>query len=430
MPRMYVDMVGDLWHSGHASFCQRVRSLGDALVKEGRHDGSDAVTLVVGITNDEECGPYKRQPILTNEERCASARACRFVDEVIPQAPLVTTAEFMREHRIDFVVHGDDYSVDQVRKYYHAAIEADRYRTVPYTPGISTSDLIKRCAQRAAGTRQVSHTPRRTSVAGYIIERITFVALVALVLMIALISPSSYAKTSEQFLITHLLYFSLDKTSTHHSWPLVVLLHGWSLGGAFGALSGWTTTLLLRDQSQYAGMDGWCSWTQAMDSQDGLPPQPCSLILPRVLCVHLVAPIGHLLDLAVNWEALRASYAPFVRVSGPVLWCGLTVYLMIPVVAVVAAENLVVHSDAQYGGLMVDKYEAGPWAREAAFAFFDALGVTREEVRAQNQWPISPDFVFALIYQSAGVFFGVGGTILTWQLLLGRLCMHGGTSLV
>ena len=134
-------MVGDLWHAGHASFCERVRLLGATLGGE--------VTLVVGITNDEEAGPYKRKPILSNDERCASARACKFVDEVIPRAPLVTSAEFMQQHHIDYVVHGDDYTVDQVRKYYAAAIDTGRYKTVPYTPGISTSDLIRRCAKRA-----------------------------------------------------------------------------------------------------------------------------------------------------------------------------------------------------------------------------------------------------------------------------------------
>lgn len=144
MPRMYCDMIGDLWHAGHASFCERVRELGATI---GGDD--DLVALVIGITNEEEAGPYKRKPILSNEERVASARACKFVDEVIPGAPLVTSAEFMKQHRIDYVVHGDDYTVDQVRKYYAAAMDADRYKTVPYTPGISTSDLIRRCAKRA-----------------------------------------------------------------------------------------------------------------------------------------------------------------------------------------------------------------------------------------------------------------------------------------
>ena len=142
MVRLYCDMIGDLFHAGHISFLRKVRALGEEL------GPADEVHLIVGLTNDGEAGPYKRRPILSMQERCDEIRACRYVDEVLPSVPLVTGACFMEEHRIEYLVHGDDYSEDQVYTYYSAAIESGRYKTVPYTAGISTSELIRRCAER------------------------------------------------------------------------------------------------------------------------------------------------------------------------------------------------------------------------------------------------------------------------------------------
>ena len=147
--RIYVDMVGDLFHAGHASFCQRARAKGQELLLASSDGGGDGtVTLVVGITNDAICASYKRVPVMTNAERCACARACRYVDEVIEEVPLVTTRAFMEKHRLDYLVHGDDYTPAKVNLYYSEVVALDRYRTVPYTPGISTSDLLRRAADR------------------------------------------------------------------------------------------------------------------------------------------------------------------------------------------------------------------------------------------------------------------------------------------
>lgn len=132
--RGYVDMVADLFHSGHVRFLQKVKEHCDE--------------VVVGLLSDEVAFSYKREPICTLEERVEMVRACRYVDEVIPNVPLVTTLEFLREHNIDFVAHGDDYSPDQIREFYAEPIDNGMFQVVPYTKGISTTDLIHRCQQR------------------------------------------------------------------------------------------------------------------------------------------------------------------------------------------------------------------------------------------------------------------------------------------
>ena len=133
--RVYVDMVGDLFHYGHVALLERAKQEGDE--------------LIVGIHSDETVASYKRTPIMTMEERMAVVRGCRYVDEVIPNAPLHITPEYLEEHRIDLVVHGDDISDANKHLMYGEAIALGKFKLFPYTTGISTTDLIKRvlCTQ-------------------------------------------------------------------------------------------------------------------------------------------------------------------------------------------------------------------------------------------------------------------------------------------
>jgi len=129
--RVYVDVVGDLWHYGHANFCKQAKQFGDY--------------LIVGITRDEDCASYKRKPILSGPERVASAQACKYVDEVLyDDVPLAVTKEFIEKHHIDIVAHGDDFDKDKVNKFYSVPISMGIFRTVPYTKGISTTEVLTR----------------------------------------------------------------------------------------------------------------------------------------------------------------------------------------------------------------------------------------------------------------------------------------------
>ena len=130
--RVYVDMVGDLFHAGHVALLRAARELGDH--------------LVVGVLSDETATTYKRRPIMTLAERVAVIEACRYVDEVIPDAPNRLTREFLDEHKLALVVHGDD--VDAGAEVYGPAAESGRLRLVPRTGGISTTDLIARVRSR------------------------------------------------------------------------------------------------------------------------------------------------------------------------------------------------------------------------------------------------------------------------------------------
>jgi cytidyltransferase-like protein len=126
-------MVADLFHYGHMRFLKEARALGDY--------------LLVGICADDVLASYKRGPILTMEERAASVAGCRYVDEVLPNAPLMVDRAWIEKYRIDLVVHGDDYSQEQQAYYYKVPIEMGIFRTVAYTQGISTTEIIRRCKE-------------------------------------------------------------------------------------------------------------------------------------------------------------------------------------------------------------------------------------------------------------------------------------------
>lgn len=128
--RVYVDMVGDLFHPGHVALLRAARDFGDQ--------------LVVGVLSDETVAAYKRRPIMTMDERVAMIEACRYVDEVIPNSPYRVTQEFLDEHNLALVVHGDDVGADGVADVYGPVIEAGLLRLVARKGDISTTAIIAR----------------------------------------------------------------------------------------------------------------------------------------------------------------------------------------------------------------------------------------------------------------------------------------------
>ncbi len=123
-------MVADLFHYGHMNFLKKAREQGDY--------------LMVGIHADEVVMSYKRRPILSMDERVESVAGCRYVDEVMPNAPLTMDRQWIETHNIDLVLHGDDFSRELEELCYKTPIALGIYRTVQYTAGISTTDIIAR----------------------------------------------------------------------------------------------------------------------------------------------------------------------------------------------------------------------------------------------------------------------------------------------
>eukprot|EP01126_Amoeba_proteus_P053168 TRINITY_DN6469_c0_g2_i14.p1 TRINITY_DN6469_c0_g2~~TRINITY_DN6469_c0_g2_i14.p1 ORF type:complete len:348 (+),score=43.23 TRINITY_DN6469_c0_g2_i14:129-1172(+) len=120
-----------MMHYGHANALRQAKSLGDY--------------LIVGVHSDADIFKNKGPPVMNEQERYAAVRACKWVDEVVEGAPYVTSLEFLDKYDCDFCVHGDDLVTDATGgDTYREVKAAGRFRTIPRTEGVSTTDIVGR----------------------------------------------------------------------------------------------------------------------------------------------------------------------------------------------------------------------------------------------------------------------------------------------
>ncbi|KAH6755372.1 phosphorylcholine cytidylyltransferase [Perilla frutescens var. hirtella] len=133
--RVYADGIYDLFHFGHA------RSL------EQAKKSFPNTYLLVGCCNSETTHKYKGKTVMTESERYESLRHCKWVDEVIPDAPWVINQEFLDKHQIDYVAHDSLPYADASgagNDVYEFVKAVGRFKETKRTEGISTSDVIMR----------------------------------------------------------------------------------------------------------------------------------------------------------------------------------------------------------------------------------------------------------------------------------------------
>jgi hypothetical protein len=93
--------------------------------------------------------------VLSFAERLAVVRACRYVGRVLDEpAPLHASAAFLDRIGADLCCHGNDMQPDELRFWYGELFDSSRLRRVRYTPGISTSQIFQRVAERC-GTAEL-----------------------------------------------------------------------------------------------------------------------------------------------------------------------------------------------------------------------------------------------------------------------------------
>ncbi|TTI30681.1 Choline-phosphate cytidylyltransferase B [Bagarius yarrelli] len=101
--------------------------------------------LIVGVCSDALTHKLKGFTVLNEDERYDTVSHCRYVDEVIRDAPWTLTPDFLDKHRIDFVAHDDiPYCSDGSDDVYKHVKEAGMFAPTQRTEGISTSDIITR----------------------------------------------------------------------------------------------------------------------------------------------------------------------------------------------------------------------------------------------------------------------------------------------
>jgi ethanolamine-phosphate cytidylyltransferase len=132
--RIWVDGCFDMMHWGHANAIRQAK-------KEGHF-------LVVGVHSDAEILANKGPTVMKEEERYEAVRACKWVDQVVPDSPYVTSLEYMDKYKCDVCIHGDDLvTTPDGKDTYQAIKDANRFKTVPRTEGVSTTALVRRMLQ-------------------------------------------------------------------------------------------------------------------------------------------------------------------------------------------------------------------------------------------------------------------------------------------
>lgn len=69
MPRVYIDGVFDLYHSGHRDHLRQVKNI------------VPDVTLLCGVISDADATEYKRRPVFTEKQRLLLISLDKNVDE-------------------------------------------------------------------------------------------------------------------------------------------------------------------------------------------------------------------------------------------------------------------------------------------------------------------------------------------------------------
>lgn len=126
----YTPGVFDMFHVGHVRLFERIKN------SFGR--------LVVGVHSDEQCESYKPKPVIPYTERLEIVRACKYVDEVIENADLITTDKVLDRVKADFAVAGREHP-DYIKTYY--TVSEARLHLINRTEGISSTDLRSTCAR-------------------------------------------------------------------------------------------------------------------------------------------------------------------------------------------------------------------------------------------------------------------------------------------
>ena len=81
--------------------------------------------------------------VFTESERAESLRHCKWVDEVVENAPWIIDQEFLNSHKIDFVAHDDiPYAAEDCSDVYKFVKDQGKFIATKRTHGIATSGII------------------------------------------------------------------------------------------------------------------------------------------------------------------------------------------------------------------------------------------------------------------------------------------------
>jgi glycerol-3-phosphate cytidylyltransferase len=134
--RIYVGGAFDCFHNGHVNLLKAAKKIADY--------------VIVALNSDAFTESYKGKTVMNEIERLAVVRACRFVDLSFIVESHDQQANYIEILRPDYILHGDDWTGDSLVRQLGISDAMMKelnieMRYVPYTSGVSTSDIKKRC---------------------------------------------------------------------------------------------------------------------------------------------------------------------------------------------------------------------------------------------------------------------------------------------
>jgi cytidyltransferase-like protein len=135
---VYVIGVFDLYHYGHAELLRQASELGKR--------------LLVAVNGDDMVAQYKTRPIFNEHERLAVVQSCRYVDEAFIIRRF-DNRDVLLKYKVSAIVHGTDWEEDSYLQQIRVTREFLKAHNidmvfVPYTSGISTTDIVDRIRKR------------------------------------------------------------------------------------------------------------------------------------------------------------------------------------------------------------------------------------------------------------------------------------------
>lgn len=132
---LYTGGTFDLFHYGHANFLKQCKMLCD--------------NVVVALNTDEFVAQYKNPTIMNYEERKKSLLSCQYVTSVIPNSSGADSKPTILSVKPNIIAIGDDWAHKDYYKQMNFTQEWIEEQGmvlvyIPYTKGISSSDIRKR----------------------------------------------------------------------------------------------------------------------------------------------------------------------------------------------------------------------------------------------------------------------------------------------
>lgn len=132
--RVYCGGNFDLFHSGHVNFLRQCSKHG---------------SVTVALNRDDFAARYKRHTVMRLPERIEVVRACRYVDAVVVNETDEDARPTILRVKPNAIAHGDDWTGQTLMKQLGITQKwldkhGIRMLYVPYTRGVSTTDLIER----------------------------------------------------------------------------------------------------------------------------------------------------------------------------------------------------------------------------------------------------------------------------------------------